>query len=253
MCGNIHTRRVHDETAIYIGVNPNHTTIAQAILESFQHDVDDVECMQCRQNRTKHRETEIVAAPKILRIQLQILMPQHKIFHHLTYPNMLDLTTRQQIPTLPLQYRLSSVVSHTGDFVDAETGGVERVRFPRNKSSKGTVNQPPSRTSEKMIVGHYIASVLEPDGTYSTVNDSGVRTITQRAFLSNPQRSAGQGFEVSVLTYVRDDSVRPQQSSRWLKEIISLRAGASTEDTDAGEATPVRLTRGTKRKRGQAG
>ena len=71
-------------------------------------------------NQTKTRWSDIVAAPKILRIRLDIVLDQQKIFHTLQYPENLDLTTHQQNATLPLRYRLSSVVAHNGDFYDPD-------------------------------------------------------------------------------------------------------------------------------------
>jgi hypothetical protein len=51
-----------------------------------------------------------------------------RAFHTLGYPNIVDLTEFQQSPELPLSYQLSSVVSHTGDFSDAEDVDKEMAR-----------------------------------------------------------------------------------------------------------------------------
>jgi hypothetical protein len=305
-----------------IGVDPNHTSIRQAILASLRHGIDDVHCKECKDNQTKTRWTEIVAAPKILRIHLQIIHHQHKIFHNLTHPDLLDLTAHQQDPTLPLQYQLSSIIAHNGDYYDEEEAGLmaalklmeeqekqEQIKDDHalalklsgggedeDESEEATEEEEESDTDEsgtdedadegddtsaehledtdsdlenlfrgtddadspaptspassdltelsdsdmkalerelhpppKVMVGHYIASVRESNANaFSCINDSSVANISHQEFLTNPQDSNDQQFEVYVLTYLRDDSVRNMPApipERWSKEISQLTLG----------------------------
>lgn len=175
-----------------MGVNLTHTSLQQAMAASFQHGVEDVHCEVCNRKQVKTRWTEIVAAPKILRIHLQIVQPQHKTRHHLAYPDLLDLTAHQRNPTLPLQYHLSSVIAHSGTTTD-----------------------------------RYIASVREPSSNqFSCISDTLVTNILHREFLANPQIRNDQRFEVYDLTYIRDDSVRSmptQKLKKWIKEIAELK------------------------------
>lgn len=86
------------------------------------------------------------------------------------------------------------------------------------------------------MVGHYISSVREhDDDAFSCINDSNVAAISRQGFLTNPQDSNGQKFEVNVLTYVRGDSVRQMPgptSERWIKETTQLAV-------DKGAVEPV--------------
>ena len=291
-----------------VGVDPRHTDITQAIRNALQHDVHDTHCQRCGTNQTKTRWTEIVAAPKVLRIQLQIMLYNQKLFHALDYPDVLDLTAFQQTPGLPLEYGLSSVVAHAGDFVSAgeadeeaneqlikqileeeeeeeETGSdeegdkgsedEEEGSEEEHQSSKGTEassehdatdtksteqestesdeldramdsadpsdptadNEPqaqmPPGAPKKVMLGHYIASVREPDGKFSTINDSGMQSISHNEFLSNPQRSEDREFQVYILTYIRDDSVRrvPCGSRRWFRETARLTLGGFEQES----------------------
>ncbi|KAF3053730.1 hypothetical protein E8E11_011816 [Didymella keratinophila] len=79
----------------------------------------------------------------------------------------------------------------------------------------------------KVIFGHYIASVREPDNTFSCADDSVVNRITRQQFLTNPQVSNGQHFQVYLLTYVRDDAGRNMPAAipeKWIKELVRLDA-----------------------------
>lgn len=312
---------------------------------------------------------------------MRIYSTTHKIFQTLSYPDVLDLMAYQQIVTLPLRYRLGSVVTHHGDFVDPEEADriiAQQVQdqtdkdaqeaeslalarklwsqeFPRASKGKGDAeesddeskqgnsdgdeadkdedqdeedevdedededaedadadedaeveqasededasdiapseisedlqqailnstldtqhNEPnaeslddasteseepwrgtddadaPAPTSDvessdkelsnmeesdlyalgvevgdkqpEVMMGHYIAIAREPDGTFSTINDSGVQSITRPQFLANPQWSNCQEFQVYILTYTRDDTLRNMpmaMTERWIKE-----------------------------------
>lgn len=258
-CGTPHSStNLSNETPISVGVDLNHTSIQQAIVASLQHHVDNVHCSECSEPQTKTRWTEIVAAPKILRVHLQIFHPQHKIFHHLTYPDLLDLTAHQQNRTLPLQYRLNSVIAHSGDYYTEEDSEQEedsdeeelRRGTDDADSDSSALSSPalsdltemsdtdlaalekelyPPPEPLKVMVGHYIASVREhDDNALSLINDSNVAAISHQESLTNPQDSNGQKFEVYVLTYVRDDSVRDMPEpipERWIKETAKLMVG----------------------------
>lgn len=387
-----------------VGVDPAHTDITEAIHASLQHEVTEVLCQACGGNQRKTRWTEIIAAPKILRIHLQILGFEHKIYHTLSYPDNLDLTALQQIPRLPLRYQLSSVVSHYGHYVDtaeansqasellaktlqedADGEGAregetdeeiakrlqaeiyaaaavekeedikeddvetaekheEEERQENNSEDEdqdenddeGQTEEPeeeggnsegvscssreidecsehdatdaesaedvvyesdelcrimddtdtpvPSADTrstkekatpgpESVMIGHYIASVREPDGTFSTIDDSSVQPSSREKFLSNPLRSEGREFQAYILTYIRDDSERQMEwlrSTRWRKEVTSLREDgprprnceegvylrfprerAVVEESQTGEGAPAH--KGKKRKREKHG
>jgi hypothetical protein len=285
--------------------------------------VENVHCRKCEKLQTKTRWTEIVAAPKILRVHLQILHPQHKIFRHLSYPDLLDLTAHQQNRTLPLQYQLSSVIVHSGDYYTEEEASfmtalkiqeeldkqqqiesdhalalsLQRRGSDEGESEEGEesdqeelcrgtddadpgssalsspgrsdLTEPPDGSISpapsspalsdltgmsdtdlsalekelypppeplKVMVGHYISSMREhDDDAFSCINDSSVAAISRQGFLTNPQDSNGQKFEVYVLTYVRGDSVRQMPgptSERWIKETTQLAV-------DKGAVEPV--------------
>jgi len=102
--------------------------------------------------------------------------------HTLNYPEIPDLTTHQQNPTLPLQYRLTGVVSHTGPRTD---------------------------------FGHYIASVRgRVPGVFPCISDEELEDFDLQEFLTNPQNpvtrgmQANGGFQVYMLCYERDDTIR---------------------------------------------
>jgi uncharacterized UBP type Zn finger protein len=99
-------------------VVPTNATIQQAIADVFDQTVTGVRCNGCHANTVKRRHSTIIAAPKILVVQLQILTPL-KTFHALRYNGFLDLTARQAIPTLPLGYVMRGVVSHRGETADS--------------------------------------------------------------------------------------------------------------------------------------
>lgn len=235
-------------------------------------------CKTCGSNQTKNRWTEIVAAPKVLHIHLHILLQDRKVFHTLDHPEMLDLTAHQEDTKWPLHYKLSSVVSHSGDYLDvgnnvnqeamdlalamqlqaeedeqykhlqqppastpfqpAPSPSPPKTSSPTpsnlSKASKPSgvskPQSPSSKASRKMMQGHYVTSVLEPDNTYSFIDDTRVYPISQADFISNPQHQpsdtykVGQKFESYILTYIRDDSVRHMPTGKWMKELRNLGA-----------------------------
>ncbi|KAH6642624.1 hypothetical protein C7974DRAFT_447262 [Boeremia exigua] len=86
-CGEPHDLPMDSNHTLNIPVNPPHTTISEAIYSVFHEEPVITMCENCQTNRSKTRWTEIVAAPK-------------------------------QVPGLPLNYRLSSVIAHAGDYVE---------------------------------------------------------------------------------------------------------------------------------------
>jgi hypothetical protein len=138
-----------------LGVLRNYTSIYHAIAGTFTEIVLAANCERCDANRTKTRRRTILAAPKILVVQFQILSPRHKIMHTLSCPEILDLTNRQEVSTLPLQYRLTGVVSHSGPSANA---------------------------------GHYIASMRERDpNEFMCISDEVREDFSRQEFLANPQ------------------------------------------------------------------
>jgi ubiquitin C-terminal hydrolase len=165
----------------------------QALADFFQRTQPDLFCTQCGLNRDQTLETKIIAAPQILKISLQIFrsrftgkrigknkvkqMRDYKVNHTLQHPDVLDLTDRQLHNALPLRYRLSSVISHSG-------------------------------TGLKKGGGHYVASARGPGGQVRCISDSAVQNFTQQQFLASPQDanivSPGSPKQVYILTYVRE-------------------------------------------------
>lgn len=169
-------------TSLNLGADSKYADITNAITAGFQHTVQDVYCDECFQNQDKYRSCEIVAAPKILHVQIAILQIDGKIMHSMTYPEILDLTPFQQFTALPLQYRLSGVISHSG----------ESANF-----------------------GHYIASVRgrNPD-EFMCISDDDREDFSLAEILANPQHpqveqiSHEDGYQVYMLSYIRDDTNR---------------------------------------------
>lgn len=293
MCGAPHATE-DNPTNLILPVDTAHTDITQSIYNSFRNGACERNCEQCAMNQPKTQWTEIVAAPKILRIHLQILMFDLKIFHTLAYPEHLDLTFYQQFSTLPLKYELSSVVAHRGDYIDAEDpdkevamqmqkkldaeyaaymqaklGGKKDGKQKRHSGTSTTSEdsdlaqaiynslqteppsdpksfsptEPPSKPNEpakKILQGHYIACTRCADGTFTCIDDTGVRQITRTQFLTNPQQSAGSKFQAYLLTYIRDDSERyVPASKRWVREVTKLKVDGDGNEggTEAGEET----------------
>ncbi|CAO2648438.1 Nn.00g077050.m01.CDS01 [Neocucurbitaria sp. VM-36] len=179
-CGYISQPPMETPTILEVGVLDTYTNIHQAIQDALHYDMLGRYCKRCKQYRNFRRDCEIVVAPKILIVKFRILMFRRKIRHTLPCPEDLDLTAHQQVPTLPLRYRLSSLVSHGG----GHNGG------------------------------HYIATVRgQEQGTYTCLSDHRRFNFTHAEFLQNPQgrgrRIPGHNhFEVYMLSYIRDDSVR---------------------------------------------
>jgi ubiquitin C-terminal hydrolase len=89
---------------------------------------------------------------------------------------------------LPLQYRLSSVIAHTG-------GGAAG--------------------------GHYMASVRGQGGQMFAISDTAVQNFTHAEFLASPQRPRrvwDANFTVYVLTYLREEG----QLTKGQREVSKL-------------------------------
>ncbi|KAF1844713.1 cysteine proteinase [Cucurbitaria berberidis CBS 394.84] len=179
-CGYVTNPPMDTPTTLDVGVLPKYTDIHQAITDTLHHDIPGRHCRRCRQNRNFSRDCEIVAAPKILVVMFRILVYPSKITHPIPCPEDLDLTAYQQVRTLPLRYRLSSLVSHGGGGEDG---------------------------------GHYIATVRGQNaGTYTCISDAAMMPVTHAEFLANPQRPTGltdyNQLQVYLLSYIRDDEGR---------------------------------------------
>jgi ubiquitin C-terminal hydrolase len=183
----------HEGPGMMVDVTPTTPDWNQAITNFFHRTQAGLHCANCA-TRNHDVETNIVAAPQILRIALQIFkqdiifpdpeeedgevtVNRYKVNHTLQHPDILDLTNHQLHNTFPLQYKLSSVISHSGPGL----------------KEKG---------------GHYIASVRGPGLTPITcISDERRERFSQLQFESNPQTTAlSRGnFQVYILTYVRED------------------------------------------------
>ncbi|KAH7073536.1 hypothetical protein BKA63DRAFT_566730 [Paraphoma chrysanthemicola] len=166
------------------------------------------------------RSTSIAAAPKILSVWFNILLPGQKITQALAYPECLDLTAwqtaTQSEDTVPLHYRLNAVISHIGDD-DA---------------------------------GHYIATVRgREQGRFWVISDDNGEMFDRDEFLANLQvpllvwkcGEEGAGFQVYGLMYERVDGDEEVEGALEEEEMVGGEAqetaGAAGEEqtTNSGE------------------
>lgn len=170
------------------------------------------------QHRPSYRR-RIVAAPKILCVRFLILTYAGKIYQTLNYPEILDLTNRQEVNRLQLRYRGTGVVTHRR----------ERVRG-----------------------GHYIASVRGRQNQFTCISDEDTAPFTLNRTLANPMRPPGAlgtligqskkkkpatMFQAYMLMYERDDTVRQMPvrpgrdggKKRLRRELRSLRGQLARE------------------------
>ncbi|KAH7393009.1 hypothetical protein BKA66DRAFT_567732 [Pyrenochaeta sp. MPI-SDFR-AT-0127] len=182
VCGHVRTMPMEVSTSLNIGVQSDYQSITNSITAAFQNVVENIHCSECLQNQTKYRKYDIIAAPKILQVQIAILQYDGKIMHSMDYPETLDLTAFQQFTTLPLEYRLSGVVSHAG---------------------------------EGLSGGHYIASVRgQNPNDFTCISDVDREEFQLAHFLASPQRPecddmyCEDGYQVYMLSYIRDDTNR---------------------------------------------
>tara|TARA_R110002003_G_scaffold1048_4_gene22185 strand:- start:322 stop:1029 length:708 start_codon:yes stop_codon:yes gene_type:complete len=115
ICGHVKHRPKEVETMLNVGVFDTHKTIYEALQDTLIGKVDGAWCDNCRKTQAMYRTSDIAAAPEILSIALQIMLPGGKARHALKYPEILDLTVCQADSTRPLYYRLNAVVSHLGE------------------------------------------------------------------------------------------------------------------------------------------
>lgn len=129
----------------------------------------------------KTRKWVIRAAPQILVITLSLIGwdrkngSAFKYMRTLALQEEVNLTRYQEAKGVPLQYRLSGVVSHEGKEVDR---------------------------------GHYVSSVRsQGDNPLYNINDSTVSAINGAQFIANPQRppSTSEKFQAYILTYIQDE------------------------------------------------
>jgi hypothetical protein len=179
VCGHVENRPKEVESMLNVGVFDTHKSIYEALQDTLIGKVDGVWCDNCRQTQAMYRASDIAAAPEILSIALQIMLPGGKVRHALKYPEILDLTVCQADSTRSLYYRLNAVVSHLGED-DA---------------------------------GHYIASVRSREpGRFTAISDDELEEFSRAEFLANPQqpqtfwrREGKDGFQVYMLMYTQID------------------------------------------------
>ncbi|KAF2033473.1 cysteine proteinase [Setomelanomma holmii] len=157
-CHHINKRATQNEAMINLGVLTTQATLNDALRDTWTDQFGPVDCNGCGQQQAMDRECG-------------------KIMHALSYPELLDLTIWQVIPTLPLCYRLNIVLSHHDG-----VGG-----------------------------GHYVASVRSrAPVNFSAMSDDQLEDFSRAEFLANPQRPdvicpTKAGFQVYMLMYERDD------------------------------------------------
>jgi len=179
----------HDTPGLLLSLTKTTPSFNHALNSYFQSQIR-VNCPQCTANTNQSVDSQIVAAPQILKVAMTIFTQEPygpkdkngsrkqrnvKLQHTHQHPDVLDLTTRQMHNSLPLRYRLSSVISHVGDGTTA---------------------------------GHYVASVRGQGGRIQAISDSDTQNFTQAQFLASPQvpSQVWEGnFTVYVLTYLRED------------------------------------------------
>ncbi|KAJ4347860.1 Ubiquitin carboxyl-terminal hydrolase 48 [Didymosphaeria variabile] len=211
VCAIVNEAAVEAATGLTINVRPNDNTVDEAFQNFIENDTDAE--YQCRSktckgaNRFKERRWAVRAAPRILRVTLNIFAYDvnaqyvRKIMHALTIGEILDLTQYQECTVVPLRYRLSAVIPHRGNSADA---------------------------------GHYIANVRSqgPNPLYN-INDTRVESISGAQFTSNPHLLRGgqsARFQAYILTYIRDEAPLEQH----------------LESTNKMVATDLKIDRGKK-------
>ncbi|KAK7182918.1 ubiquitin carboxyl-terminal hydrolase 2 [Paraphaeosphaeria sporulosa] len=163
-----------------------HNTVASAIHDKFEKypgPESKCESATCGGANTDKLQVWIIrAAPRILTITLVVFDYQEdtpiKKLHAVEIGEELDLTRYQEVKVVPLKYRLSTVVSHSGNTANA---------------------------------GHYVASVRSQGASpFFNINDHRVLSINPAEFRANPQRPPGvrtmQGFQAYMLTYIMDEA-----------------------------------------------
>ncbi|KAL1601433.1 Ubiquitin carboxyl-terminal hydrolase 26 [Paraconiothyrium brasiliense] len=187
VCGVETESRENTDVGIAIDVLTQHNTVDDAIQYKFRNDPGPQSACHsdiCNgANTVKDQLWVLRAAPRILRVTLllfnhnPVTNTYQKNMHALKIGEELDLTQYQECKGVPLKYRLSAVVPHSGPRANA---------------------------------GHYVASVRsQGENPYYNINDRQVGQIDGAAFTANPQRPPGfksAGFQAYILTYIRDEA-----------------------------------------------
>ncbi|KAH7089900.1 hypothetical protein FB567DRAFT_619240 [Paraphoma chrysanthemicola] len=222
-CNHPTNRAIQHENILNLGMLDSHKNIYDAVMDTMDQFVEDVYCAKCERNQIMIRSTSIAAAPKILSVWFNILLPGQKTTHALAYPEYLDLTAWQTgaesedtAQPVPLRYRLNAVISHIGDDE----------------------------------AGHYIATVRgRGKGTFLAISDEDGEMFSRDEFLANPQvpfliwncGEGGEGFQVYGLMYERVDEEEEVEEAEEEEEMVASEAqetvGAADEEpmTNSGE------------------
>ncbi|KAL5431664.1 hypothetical protein PMIN07_010917 [Paraphaeosphaeria minitans] len=201
VCGTARETVLQTDTTLVVTIDEqNHNTIEDAIRSKLETDAGPYsicESATCEgANTDKLQVWRIRATPRILAITLAIFGYDGTAFkrlHALTIGNELDLTRYQEAKVLPLKYKLSSVVSHSGHAPNS---------------------------------GHYVASVRsQGDNPFYNINDRAVWPINATQFHANPQHPPGvhtkHGFQAYTLTYIYDEVQEPDSTSQSSKFTVS--------------------------------
>ncbi|KAJ4347859.1 uncharacterized protein N0V89_009229 [Didymosphaeria variabile] len=213
-CGVERMRTVEPTTGLIIPFPPDMpNSLAGAIHHAFaveqlkEYHCETPSCHRLRRTKYKghdgppqSRRKVLRKAPRVLKIRILIgedgAQYGNKRFDTLAIDEHLDLGQYQESDSAkaPLTYQLSTVVSHSGESLDA---------------------------------GHYIVSVRNPGDRpyYNISDDDWVEPISRQQFTANPQgnrRTESEQFEVYTLTYIMDEHApaveRPMK--RMLKELL---------------------------------
>lgn len=184
-CQTCHTRRpLFTTPTTEIEIHPRNTF--DIAIHNFFNDPRDARCDTCNvQNQPHDTRKYIVSGPQILKIRISIFKSVQrmrsngtfynhgiKVSHAMPFPEIADLTRYQKVRDLPLRYRLSSVISHSGS--------VES--------------------------GHYVATVRGQGNNITCISDRRKETFDIVRMLQSPQRpTITNPKDVYILTYVRED------------------------------------------------
>ncbi|KAG9195597.1 hypothetical protein G6011_00718 [Alternaria panax] len=160
-----------------IGINPMGTpdSLNAAIYRFFEPaDLGIRSCTQCNTPQRRNQTLRIEASPEYLRIKISIVdfvnLAMVKNFNPVALPNLLDLSEYQATRAVSsLKYKLSSVISHSGETLDA---------------------------------GHWVASVRGPREVFY-INDGVAVQKLSFELRANPQMYGTSGTQAVVLMYKR--------------------------------------------------
>ncbi|KAF2878169.1 hypothetical protein BDV95DRAFT_663376 [Massariosphaeria phaeospora] len=196
LCSHSRSGPILDEPSLILHTRQNSTSLLNELLALFDDDLV-VACTNCNVNLARqHMAYRIEAAPHILKINLNIMNGgnatgsiQWKIRAGINVLNTLDLTHLQTHNSLPLTYKLSSVIAHEGS----------------------------GRT------GHYLATCRGPKDVISSLADAQREVVTQAHLTRNPQRIGtwSGDFNVHTATYIRDESQWTAAQRRLAQMVVT--------------------------------